>query len=105
MDLVRVLKKGMTKEISPRDVSQIVDARFALAMQPRGFWGPKRDIRDMPMGIRHLGMTILERMDELRLYSSVALLLVAIARPQLRQHLLILLAALLAFLDAYRTAF
>ena len=75
-------------------------------MQPRGFWGPKRDIRDMPMGIRHLGMTILERMDEFRLYSSVALLLVvAIARPQLQQHLLILLAALLAFLDAYRTVF
>ena len=103
---MRVLKKGMTKEISPRDVSQILDARFALAMQLRGFWGPKRDIRDMPMGIRHLGMTILERMDELRLYSSVSLLLVvAIARPQLRQHLLILLAALLAFLDAYRTVF
>ena len=60
----------------------------------------------MPLGRRHLGMTILERMDELRIYGSIVLLLVvAIARPQLRQQLLILVAALLAFLAAYRTVF
>lgn len=64
----------------------------------------RRDIRDMPVRRRHLGMTVLQRMDEKKLYALILLgLSMAVNFPAWRIHLVGLATALILIAQYIRT--